>query len=906
MPLGMPDIYACRKCSGYGVLRARNGHGVSSESKANESDFQDMEELLRETDKRLANPDDYGGAKGWLYGFSDSEIQRLKATRKELQSILNDPNNWTFTGDWAGTSETLANLRATVGESIANEEDYGGQPVQGSEWKRQLQIQIEALQLLLQENDKNPLENPTVNVAKTKARISAMQEELRNYKEPNYESKANEVKIERSDGSMKIDGKNVIKIWESFSGWYWYAIEDQGSYTGVDQNGDDIQAHAWYGYVQGMENEWGTWDSNELERAGVWTVPKSNWGWTGRSEESKANEDLPQEGTPNHEFLWKHFLWRRSMDQDDIECKLCGYWLRPQGAYRYEEEIMNEAKKHMVNFHLLGKTTDWYTEPKGFSYEANEVDNSMDLGLLSGGIPEVNATNNEQCEICGQLIDQDLMDYHVEQEHGLHVPSQYTQDTISQSMGDPNYDHLEDWRTSYGENKKIANEYDAMKDVSFKEGGHYGQAGYCPICDWKTTEEDWLTDIEIHLSEGHGIRDNDDRDVILRRAFESKAKEISSKIEDMKYDEEPMRFGDGHGILEDPLYPESEKANEDMSVDDDGNILYEDRWNEEQKSELEDLMKESEFYYTDVYDRLDKVEKKRIDALESKATEANPPPDELGYRLQNEDDERSIDPDFEENPMNIGADGFAQIVIENDGVDWVWNRTYGTWEQSEFTESEANELERWDEEEKEMDKNPLEQIPTKDYKYEDGYDLGTMRAINALRDTEPHETGGFDWQEGGESEGEDEPEYYDDIPEEKLPTDFELEDVKEEDVVVENRKLIHSSPTGNVWEDENGELSDDNGNYIPDHNPDFEPSEVSYAEDWEQQREEDNWEQEEITESKSKAEEAFNRGASAEEIYSLVDTKESEDGRTQSEDDYLNNLYNKTTANRSSGFTDLS
>ena len=256
--------------------------------------------------------------------------------------------------------------------------------------------------------------------------------------------------------------------------------------------------------------------------------------------------------------------------------------------------------------------------------------------------------------------------------------------------------------------------------------------------------------------------------------------------------------------------------------------------------------------------------------------------------------------------MNIGADGFAQIVIENDGVDWAWNRTYGTWEQSEFTESEANELERWDEEEKEMDKNPLEQIPTKDYKYEDGYDLGTMRAINALRDTEPHETGGFDWQEGGESEGEDEPEYYDDIPEEKLPTDFELEDVKEEDVVVENRKLIHSSPTGNVWEDENGELSDDNGNYIPDHNPDFEPSEVSYAEDWEQQREEDNWEQEEITESKSKAEEAFNRGASAEEIYSLVDTKESEDGRTQSEDDYLNNLYNKTTANRSSGFTDLS
>ena len=102
------------------------------------------------------------------------------------------------------------------------------------------------------------------------------------------ESKANEVNIERGDNSMKINGKNVIKIWESFSGWYWYAIEDQGSYTGVGMDGKNVQAHAWYGYVQGMENEWGTWDSNELERAGVWTVPKSNWGWTGK--ESKASE----------------------------------------------------------------------------------------------------------------------------------------------------------------------------------------------------------------------------------------------------------------------------------------------------------------------------------------------------------------------------------------------------------------------------------------------------------------------------------------------------------------------------------------------------------------------------------------------------------------------------------------
>jgi hypothetical protein len=110
-----------------------------------------------------------------------------------------------------------------------------------------------------------------------------------------YESKLSkkklsEANIERGDGSMTIDGKTIIKIWESMSGWYWYATEDQGSYTGVGADGEDVQAHAYYGYVQGFENEWGTWDSNELERAGVWTVPKSNWGWTGK--ESFAKEEI--------------------------------------------------------------------------------------------------------------------------------------------------------------------------------------------------------------------------------------------------------------------------------------------------------------------------------------------------------------------------------------------------------------------------------------------------------------------------------------------------------------------------------------------------------------------------------------------------------------------------------------
>ena len=61
----------------------------------------------------------------------------------------------------------------------------------------------------------------------------------------------------------------------------------------------------------------------------------------------------------------------------------------------------------------------------------------------------------------------------------------------------------------------------------------------------------------------------------------------------------------------------------------------------------------------------------------------------------------------------------------------------------------------------------------------------------------------------------------------------------------------------------------------------------------------------EAKESKSKAEEAFDNGASAEKIYSLVDDKGTDDDRSESEEEYLNNLYNKTNANKSTGFSDL-
>ena len=66
----------------------------------------------------------------------------------------------------------------------------------------------------------------------------------------------------QDDGGLTIDGKKVLKMWESFSGWYWYGIEDTGSYEYTDANGNTQTAHSWVGFVQGFAEEWGSFDEN--------------------------------------------------------------------------------------------------------------------------------------------------------------------------------------------------------------------------------------------------------------------------------------------------------------------------------------------------------------------------------------------------------------------------------------------------------------------------------------------------------------------------------------------------------------------------------------------------------------------------------------------------------------------
>ena len=115
----------------------------------------------------------------------------------------------------------------------------------------------------------------------------------------------------QDDGGLTIDGKKVLKMWESFSGWYWYGIEDTGSYEYTDANGNTQTAHSWFGFVQGFAEEWGSFDENELNsmEGKVWEVPRENWHFSGRRNTYEAEHD----GTVWSDF---HQKW---IDEDELK-----------------------------------------------------------------------------------------------------------------------------------------------------------------------------------------------------------------------------------------------------------------------------------------------------------------------------------------------------------------------------------------------------------------------------------------------------------------------------------------------------------------------------------------------------------------------------------------------------------
>ena len=82
------------------------------------------------------------------------------------------------------------------------------------------------------------------------------------------------VQFESRKGKLHIDGKKVIKGWESFSGWYWFATENAYQQDSVVDGKVIKDDTIWFGFVQGQFEEWGYFSEGELKNLApkVWEI----------------------------------------------------------------------------------------------------------------------------------------------------------------------------------------------------------------------------------------------------------------------------------------------------------------------------------------------------------------------------------------------------------------------------------------------------------------------------------------------------------------------------------------------------------------------------------------------------------------------------------------------------------
>jgi hypothetical protein len=90
-------------------------------------------------------------------------------------------------------------------------------------------------------------------------------------------------RFEAKRGRLFINGLKVLRGWESWTGWFWFATEKVREQVS-DIKGRPVKDTIWLGLVQGMEEEWGSFSQAELEslHPKVWEIPAKALPWSGR------------------------------------------------------------------------------------------------------------------------------------------------------------------------------------------------------------------------------------------------------------------------------------------------------------------------------------------------------------------------------------------------------------------------------------------------------------------------------------------------------------------------------------------------------------------------------------------------------------------------------------------------
>lgn len=92
-------------------------------------------------------------------------------------------------------------------------------------------------------------------------------------------------KFEARGKDLYIDGKKVLKGWESFSGWYWFATKLNAMQDSIMSNGSVFKNDKiWFGLVQGLEEEWGYFSQAEIESLApkTWEIKSKDLPYAGR------------------------------------------------------------------------------------------------------------------------------------------------------------------------------------------------------------------------------------------------------------------------------------------------------------------------------------------------------------------------------------------------------------------------------------------------------------------------------------------------------------------------------------------------------------------------------------------------------------------------------------------------
>lgn len=91
-------------------------------------------------------------------------------------------------------------------------------------------------------------------------------------------------RFETKNGKLFINDKEVLKGWESLSGWYWFAVEKDREQISILDGGKECNDTIWYGFVQGLAEEWGCFSQAEIESLGIeaWEIKKQDLPFAGR------------------------------------------------------------------------------------------------------------------------------------------------------------------------------------------------------------------------------------------------------------------------------------------------------------------------------------------------------------------------------------------------------------------------------------------------------------------------------------------------------------------------------------------------------------------------------------------------------------------------------------------------